>query len=195
MTAGEERDDADVEPTTGRPDVEQSSERNDVEAAAVPDEPVDPGETLFHESGGSWLAVLVGPVLVIVVLILEITGPGQVHWPILAIFFVILGGFGWIQRFAAQQHTSVTLTERTLRQGTQTIDLADIAKIYPPNNSAEPKDWESAPALGELSGVPRRRKGIGVKLADGRLKQAWARNDEVFRSELTQAWQAVKMGL
>lgn len=161
----------------------------------VVDERADPGQTLFYEAGGSWLAVLVGPVLVLVVLILELTGPGRVHWPVLAIFFVILGGFGWVQRYAAQQHTSVLLTERTLRQGTVTIDLDDITKIYPANNSAEPKKWESAPALGELSGVPRRRKGIGLKLEDGRLQQAWARNDEVFRSELTQAWQAVKMGL
>ena len=46
------------------------------------------GEILFHESGGSWLVVLIGPLLVGAVLLMEILGPGQVHWPVLAIFFV-----------------------------------------------------------------------------------------------------------
>nr|WP_245549784.1 DUF3093 domain-containing protein [Gordonia effusa] len=168
---------------------------DDTTEDAADDTPVDAGETLFYESGGSWWVVLIGPVLVGVVLGMEISGPGQVHWLVLGIFFVVLTGFSLLQVYAARQHTSVHLTERTLRQGTKTMNLDDIAKIYPENNATEHKDWESAPALGELSGVPRRRKGIGVKLESGKVAQAWARDGDRFRSELTQAWQAVKMGL
>lgn len=158
-------------------------------------EEIDPGETLFYEPGGSWWVVLIGPVLVGAVLALEISGPGQVHWPVLGIFFVILTGFSVMQVYAARLHTSVQLTERTLRQGTRTIELDRIVKIFPANDGAEHKDWESAPALGELSGVPRRRKGVGLKIDNGKLAQAWARDIDRFRPELTQAWQAVKMGL
>ncbi|MCT1352608.1 DUF3093 domain-containing protein [Gordonia hongkongensis] len=159
-------------------------------------DPVEPaGEVLFAESGGSWWVVLIGPVLVGAVLAMEIAGPGQVHWPVLAIFFVLLLGFSLVQVSAARRHVSVELTETTLRQGAVTTPLADIAKIFPPNHSHTPEDWESASALGELHGVPRRRKGIGVQLTSGRIAQAWARDVERLRSELTQAHEAVRLGL
>lgn len=155
----------------------------------------DPGEVLFYEPGGSRWVVLIGPVLVLAVLVMEVLGPGQVHWPVLIIFLVVLLGFSLVQVTAARRHVSVELTETTLRQGAVTTPLADIEKIYPPNNSPTPEDWESASALGELHGVPRRRKGVGVRLTSGRLAQAWARDVDRFRSELTQAHAAVRMGL
>ncbi|GAC54506.1 hypothetical protein [Gordonia amicalis] len=155
----------------------------------------DPGEVLFYEPGGSRWVVLIGPALVLAVLVMEIVGPGQVHWPVLIIFLVILFGFSLVQVTAARRHVSVELTETTLRQGAVTTPLADIEEIYPPNNSPTPEDWESAPALGELHGVSRRRKGVGVRLTSGKLAQAWARDVEVFRSELAQAHAAVRMGL
>ncbi|MHC3004178.1 DUF3093 domain-containing protein [Gordonia sp. GN26] len=172
----------------------EAAEPDEVEPEAAEAE-VDPGEVLFYEPGGSRWVVLIGPVLVLAVLIMEIAGPGQVHWPVLVIFLVILFGFSLVQVSAARRHVSVELTETTLRQGAVTTPLADIEKIYPPNNSATPEDWESARALGELHGVPRRRKGVGVRLTSGDLAQAWARDVEVFRSELTQAHAAVRMGL
>ncbi|MBT0565974.1 DUF3093 domain-containing protein [Williamsia sp. CHRR-6] len=153
------------------------------------------GEVLFHESGGSWWALTVGPLLVGAVVAVEASGPGQIHWPVLSIFFVILTGFAAVQVYAARTHVSVTLTETTLTQGTVTIALSDIATIYPENHGHRAKDWESAPALGELSAVPRRRTGIGLELTSGKLAQAWARDAQRLRSELVQAHLAVEMGL
>lgn len=162
----------------------------------VPDEtPVEPGEVLFYEPGGSWWVVSIGPVLVAAVLIMEITGPGQVHWAVITIFALILIGFSVVQVYAARRHVSVELTDTTLRQGTRTLALADIATVFPENTGSEHEKWESAPALGELHGVPRRRKGVGVKLSDGALAQAWARDVDRFRRELTDAHLAVKLGL
>lgn len=183
-------DDGPVEPLESVEPAEPV-EAEPVEAGPDP----DPGEVLFYEPGGSRWVVLIGPVLVLAVLIMEILGPGQVHWPVLIIFLVILFGFSLVQVTAARRHVSVELTETTLRQGAVTTPLADIEKIFPPNNSPTPQDWESASALGELHGVPRRRKGVGVRLTSGLLAQAWARDVEVFRSELTQAHAAVRMGL
>lgn len=160
------------------------------------DEPVvEEGEVLFDEPGGSWWVAAIGPILVGAVLLMEILGPGSVHWPVLIIFAVILVGFSLVQVHAARTHVSVRLTETTLRQGTKVLPLSEIATIYPANTGADAKTWESARALGELPAVPRRRKGIGLKLTDGTVTQAWARDVDRFRQELTEAYQAVRMGL
>ncbi|NED59760.1 EbsA family protein, partial [Streptomyces sp. SID10244] len=153
---------------------------------------MDEGEVLFYEPGGSWWVVSIGPILIGAVLAMEIAGPGQVHWPVMMIFAVILVGFSLVQVHAARTHVSVRLTEVTLQQGTRKLPLTDIAKIYPENNGPEHQTWESARALGELPAVPRRRKGVGVKLADGGLAQAWARDVGRFRDELTVAHQAAQ---
>ncbi|MFT3661142.1 MAG: DUF3093 domain-containing protein [Gordonia sp. (in: high G+C Gram-positive bacteria)] len=155
----------------------------------------DPGETLFHETGGSWSLAWIGGGLIVAVALLEIFGRGPVNWVVLTIFFTIFVGFGWMQKAAGDRHGSVHLTETTLRQGATTIPLADIAEIYPENHGGVPAKWESALALGELPAVPRRRTGVGVRMKNGRLAQAWARDVGTFRSELTQAHLAVTMGL
>lgn len=170
----------------------EGDETEDDEADA---EPVDPGETLFHESGGSWWVVVIGPVLIIATLVMEIMGKGRIHWEVLTIFGVVLIGFSILQVHAARTHVSVKLTETTLTEGAQTIAVADIVKIFPENHGNETYEWESAPALGELHAVPRRRRGIGLRLKNGKLAQAWARDADRLRTELTEAHLAVKMGL
>jgi hypothetical protein len=47
-------------------------------------------------------------------------------------------------------------------------------------------DWRSARSLGELSGVPRGRTAIGLRLTGGRDVQAWARRPRRLRAALTQ---------
>ncbi|MGC4934360.1 hypothetical protein ACLQ3C_11835 [Gordonia sp. DT30] len=157
--------------------------------------PTDRGEMLFYEPGGSWWVTAIGPILVAAVLAMEISGPGQVHWWVIGFFGLIVTGFSTIQVIAARRHVSVELTELTLKQGARIIALDEIDTIYPENNGPDHRDWQSASALGELAGVPRRRRGVGVKLADGSLAQAWARDVGRFRSELTEAHTAVKLGL
>jgi hypothetical protein len=39
--------------------------------------------------------------------------------------------------------------------------------------------------LGELTGVPRGRTGIGIKLSNDRSAQAWARKHRELRAALT----------
>ncbi|WP_245569639.1 EbsA family protein [Gordonia shandongensis] len=159
------------------------------------DDTDDPGQTLLYEPGGKWWVVAIGPVLIAAILILEITGGGAIHWEVFTFFGVILVGFSVLQVVAARKHVSVHLTETTLREGTQTIKISEIVKIFPANTGPEARDWESAPALGELHAVPRRRKGIGLRLQNGKLVQAWARDGERLRTELTEAHLAITMGL
>ncbi|WP_328514746.1 DUF3093 domain-containing protein [Mycolicibacterium palauense] len=54
----------------------------------------------------------------------------------------------------------------------------------PTDTGGAPK-WQSARALGELTGVPRGRTGIGLRLSGGRTAQAWARRDRALREALT----------
>jgi hypothetical protein len=101
------------------------------------------------------------------------------------IFFVLVTGFLAVQLKAARIHTSVELTPRYLRQGAETLLIREILKVYPPASGPEVPKWQSARALGELTGVPRRRTGIGLKLSDDRSAQAWARKHQQLRTALT----------
>lgn len=144
---------------------------------------------LFYERGASWCWLLAGPVAAVALLLVQ-NSNGMGLQPLLPmVFLVLVSGFLAIQVKAARTHVSVELTEETLRQGTETIRVADIVWIFPePKNSADPlirpERWQDARALGELSGVPRRRVGIGLQLTARRTVQAWARNPRGLRAAL-----------
>ncbi|WP_280370577.1 hypothetical protein [Nocardia wallacei] len=146
---------------------------------------------LFAEPGARWRTIAYGPVLCLIILLLEVGLGSRVHWFGLAFCAALLGGFVWLQVVAGRRHVSVELTGDTLRDGTETLPLRRIAAVLPEpdDESWDEEDWQSARALGELTGVPRRRKAIGLKLDDGSLVQAWARDHRRLRAELTTALQ------
>ncbi|CAN5863191.1 hypothetical protein BH09ACT7_BH09ACT7_20300 [soil metagenome] len=164
-------------------------------------------EPLFVEKGASWLWVMSGPAAAIAMLLIQITSGSGVQPVVPLAFLVLVSGFVTLQVKAARIHTSVELTSDYLRQGTETIRVAEIVTIFPapqtssgpgsyferkylgPINKEEKKElekWQSAHALGELNGVPRGRTGIGLKLQRGRTVQAWARNHQRLRAVLVQ---------
>ncbi|MEU2002706.1 hypothetical protein ACH47B_17175 [Rhodococcus sp. NPDC019627] len=143
-------------------------------------------EILFSEPGARWRLVAFGPVFCTVALVIELlTGP-VVHWFALPLFAALLSGFLYVQVVAARRHASVELTPTLLRQGTEELPISEIVKILPPpdTESYAPQPWETARTLGELSAVPRRRSGIGLRLRGGALVQAWAKDDEGLRAQL-----------
>jgi hypothetical protein len=166
--------------------VRRSADRGiDAVTAGTDDQPA-----LFYEGGASWYWVLTGPLTAGGMLYFEkIEGYGwQLVLPM--VFLVLVTGFVMLQVKAARTHTSVELTRQTLRQGTETIRVADIVGVYPAANRAlasqkELARWQSARALGELTGVPRGRTGIGLRLTQGRTAQAWARRHRHLRAALT----------
>lgn len=111
---------------------------------------------LFHEPGGRWRALLWGPAFCLVVLAVELASGPVIHWFALALFSLILVGLTYVQLRAARMHVSVELTTRQLRQGTETVDVAEITEIFPPaeyeDGEYEPKKWETARVLGEALG-------------------------------------------
>ncbi|WP_210686565.1 DUF3093 domain-containing protein [Mycolicibacterium sp. GESEQ-9] len=142
-------------------------------------------KVLFYEQGASWAWLLLGPFAGIGMAILQKTGGyGHDLW-IPIVFLVLVSVFVAIQIKAARIHTSVELTAETLRQGAETIQVDEIVSIYPEASGSEVPKWQSARALGELSGVPRGRTGIGLKLTGARTAQAWARKHRRLREVLT----------
>jgi hypothetical protein len=142
---------------------------------------------LFHELGASWYWVLAGPISAAIMLGIELHARVKAPWIVPLCFLVLVSGFIALQVKAARIHTSVELTCDTLRQGTEVLDVDRIENVYPqPTPGAGPAKWQSARALGELTGVPRGRIGIGLKIAGGRTAQAWARRHRELRAALTE---------
>ncbi|OBA61551.1 DUF3093 domain-containing protein [Mycobacterium sp. 1100029.7] len=150
---------------------------------------VDP-KPLFYEPGASWLWALSGPAAAGSMILIEKWSGAAISLWVPVIFLVMVSAFISIQVKAARIHVSVELTSDALRQGTETILVREIVKVFPePENPAnsdkELARWQSARALGELFGVPRGRTGIGLKLTEGRTAQAWAKRHRQLREVLT----------
>lgn len=143
--------------------------------------------SLFYEPGGRWRTVCYGPILCLLVLLLELATGGRPHWFALTFCAVLIAGFVVVQVIAARTHIGVELTETTLRNGTETLSVSSIAAVLPPMADLRPgeESWENARALGELSEVPRRRTGIGLRRTDGALVRTWARDHRGLRAALT----------
>ena len=144
----------------------------------------EPADVLFYEQGASWWWVITGPVSAVAMVLIQMSAGLGFQWLVPTVFFVLVSGFVAIQVKAARIHTSVELTPTTLRQGAERIHTEDIVRIYPEPEGNEELKWMSARALGELTGVPKGRTGIGVKLAGDRTAQAWARKHRQLRSQL-----------
>ena len=145
---------------------------------------------LFYEAGASWWWVALGPASAGAMILIEVWSRAQLSFLVPLIFLVMVSVFVGLQVKAARIHISVELTEDALRQGTETLLVREIVKVYPEpeNHEASGKElakWQSARALGELVGVPRHRTGIGLRLTQGRTAQAWARRHRDLREALT----------
>ncbi|MGH3674296.1 MAG: DUF3093 domain-containing protein [Mycobacterium sp.] len=144
-----------------------------------------PSNVLFYEPGASWLWVLIGPASAIAMLLIQMSAGYGIHLLVPGVFLVLVTGFIGLQVKAARIHTSVELTATTLREGTELTKVDDIVRIYPEPEGPDVPTWQSARALGELTGVPKGRTGIGIKLTNDRTAQAWARKHQQLRAVLT----------
>lgn len=145
--------------------------------------------TLFSEPGSRWWPILLAPGFVLAGIISDaVMGDGM---PVLVWLAAgaVLAAVGALIIHAARTHTAVDLTEEVLRLGTDEVALSEIVHVFPPAPSGRARDdprepWESARSLGGLSVVPRGRRGIGVQMRSGALRQAWARDDAGLRAQL-----------
>lgn len=164
-------------------------------------------DVLFFENGASWLWLLAGPAAALAMVVVQYRAGLGFPPAVPLMFLVMVSGFLGLQVKAARIHTSVELTATSLREGTQVTSVDDIVEVFPepevpvkqrgPVSSwrAKPEPprekWQAARALGELSGVPRGRTAVGIRLVGKeRFAQAWARDHERLRAELTRLVQS-----
>ena len=143
-------------------------------------ESADPGrpEVLFYEPGASWLWLLAGPAAGVTMALIQLSAGYGIQLLVPAIFFVLVTGFLCDPGQGGPDPHLGGVDARHLRQGTETISIDDIVRIYPEAEGPDEPKWQSARALGELTGVPRGRTGIGLKLTNDRTAQAWARKHQ-----------------
>lgn len=144
----------------------------------------DAEQVLFHEVGASWWWLLLGPFSGGSIAAMQLWSAHRLDPLVPLVFLVLVTGFIGLQIKAARLHTSVELTPEYLRQGTESVRVADMLGIYPEARGAEAPRWQSDRALGELTGVPRGRTGIGLKMTGDRTAQAWARRHRGLRAQL-----------
>ncbi|HTY29328.1 MAG TPA: DUF3093 domain-containing protein [Mycobacterium sp.] len=147
-------------------------------------------ERLFYEQGASWYWLLAGPISAVTMLLIQLKGGVGVQLFVPSVFLVLVTGFLWLQVHAARIHTSVELTASSLRQGTEVVPVKNIVAVFPEAKHTVKsgellEKWQTSRALGELSGVPKGRTAIGIKLTGNRTAQAWARRHSELRAALT----------
>ncbi|HET9142590.1 hypothetical protein, partial [Actinophytocola sp.] len=131
---------------------------------------------LFEERGSSWWPVLWGPVFAVAGIAVEALS-GPVHWVAWLVVGVGLAAAaaGWVR--ARRRLLGVRLTASTLTQGSETLAVARIAAV-----DGEPP--ARARVLGGGWTVPRRFTGVPVRLDDGHIVLAWARDGDGLRAAL-----------
>lgn len=141
-----------------------------------PDQPV-----LYAERGASWWPVLWGPVFVAVGVLVEVsTGPVHVvAWVVVAIVLTAIGAV-WVS--ARRRVYLVELTPKTLTQGQERVPVERIAAVE------EADEAVGAPAgvkpLGGGWTTPRKTTEVPLRLSDGSVVLAWARDAEAFTEAL-----------
>lgn len=163
-------------------------------------------EPLFFERGASWYWMLAAPAAALTMVFVQYRAGLGFRAFVPMLFLVMVGGFLALQIKAARTHTSVELTAEALREGTEILPVDDIVAVFPDpdytvktaglmdkwqgralgvSSTGPLEKWQTARTLGEINGVPRGRKPVGIKLAGGAYAQAWARDHEGLRAALT----------
>lgn len=138
-------------------------------------EPTEP--VLFAERGSSWWPVLWGPLFAAVGIGAEAT-TGPVHW---LAWFVVGGAlFGGAAVWVSARRTVylVRLTTGSLVQGRERLATGRIVAVTDVGTPA------GARILGGSWTVPRKTTEVPLRLEDGSVVLAWARDDDGLRDAL-----------
>jgi hypothetical protein len=139
----------------------------------VTDEPV-----LYAEPGSTWWPLLWGPAFAGVGAGLEAT-TGPVHTVPWLVVGIVLFGCAALWANARRKFYRVELTPKTLRQGREELDTGTISKVTDVGASA------GARVLGGGWSSPRKTDEVPIRLDDGSIALAWARDGEALKAALT----------
>lgn len=145
-------------------------------------------ETLYAEDGWSWAWIFAAPLFCLAAGLFEVLTGAPVHWLMLTVCAVASALCHGVMIAATRIHGHVRVTETTYTQGTEELELVEVAEVLPPSGDDDPEaSWESARTLGEMREVPRRRQSVGLRLENGGEVRAWARDATALRAALVTA--------
>ncbi|MEV6832489.1 hypothetical protein [Amycolatopsis sp. NPDC051102] len=133
---------------------------------------------LYAESGVSWAAIGWGPVFAVVGALAELVTGGPVHvvgWLLVGLGLCVIT-MPWV--YARRRFLSLEVTTEQLRQGREKVPAAQIADVTDVGTPV------GARVLGGGWSVPRKYDSLPVKLADGTVVLAWAKDVEALRDAL-----------
>ena len=136
--------------------------------------------TLYAEVGVGWLALVWGPLFALLGALAELATGGPVHtvaWIMIAIGLCALT-LPWV--YARRRFLSLEVTTQGLRQGREQLEAARIADVTDVGTPV------GARVLGGGWTVPRKYDELPVKLDDGTVVLAWARDVEALRAALSE---------
>ena len=140
--------------------------------------------TLYSEAGVGWLALVWGPLFALLGALAELATGGPVHtvaWIMIAIGLCALT-LPWV--YARRRFLSLEVTTQGLRQGREQLEAARIAAV------ADVGTPVGARVLGGGWTVPRKYDELPVKLDDGTVVLAWARDVEALQAALSELAEA-----
>ncbi|QRP45512.1 hypothetical protein [Amycolatopsis sp. FDAARGOS 1241] len=132
----------------------------------------------YSEPGVGWVALVWGPLFAVLGALAELATGGPVHWvPWLMVAFALcVLTIPWV--YARRRFLSLAVTTDGLRQGRERIEadkIADVTDVGTP---------VGARVLGGGWSVPNKYDELPVKLADGTVVLAWARDVEALKAAL-----------
>lgn len=141
-------------------------------------QPDEAAPVLFAEPGSSWWPVLWGPGFAAAALLVELITGGQVNW----MPWLLIGGLfalaAAVWTNARRKLCSVSLTPYHLRCGRESLPVEQVAEVTEVGAPA------GARVLGGGWSAPRGCAELPVRLADGSVVLAWARDAEGLRDAL-----------
>lgn len=143
-------------------------------------------ETRYREPGASWVALLYGPAFAVLGAVAELLTGAPVH-----VVAWVLAGLGlaaittpWI--YARRRFLTVRVTSSALWQGREEVPLSSIAQVTDVGAPA------GARVLGGGWSTPRKYDELPVRLDDGSVVLAWAKDGEALRAAIqdVKGWSA-----
>ncbi|MFI5583914.1 hypothetical protein ACIA5G_02685 [Amycolatopsis sp. NPDC051758] len=135
-------------------------------------------DRLYAESGVSWAAIVWGPVFALAGALAELATGGPVH-----VVGWLMVGFGlcvitvpWV--YARRRFLSLEVTTKQLRQGRESVPADQLAEVTDVGTPV------GARVLGGGWSVPRKYDSLPVKLTDGTVVLAWAKDVEALQDAL-----------
>ncbi|SDN16196.1 hypothetical protein [Allokutzneria albata] len=138
----------------------------------------EPAPVLYAERGASWWPVLWGPAFCLVGYVVELVRPGGMGlgtWVIVALAFTVAAAV-WVR--ARRAIGAVSLTPFVLRQGREDLPVERIAAVTDVGAQV------GAKVLGGGWSVPKGTTALPIRLDDGAVVLAWARDAQALRDAL-----------